>query len=89
MKCIYDVHIKKKCGFHLRTLPFFTLYLYCYTFIQSSSVVVIDDMTFIISSIIVPDFRDALLMSCVTMFSANNLKLSWKTETEMKKCRHH
>ena len=64
------------------------LYLYCYTFIQSSSVVVIDDMAFIINSVIVPDFRDALLMSCVTMFSINNLKLSWKTGTEMKKCHH-
>ena len=37
-------------------------------------------MAFIINSIIVPDLRDALLMSCViTLFSVNNLKLGWKT----------
>ena len=66
----------------------YTILILLYIYIQSSGVVVIDDMAFIINSVIVPDFRDALLMSCVTMFSVKNLKLSWKTGTEMKKCRH-
>ena len=82
-----DVHIKK--WFSLTSAPIsYTILLYRYTFIQFSSVLVIDDMAFIINSVVVPDFRDALLMSCITMFSVNNLKRSWKTGTEIKKCRH-
>ena len=85
------MHIRcpyKKVAFIDVRSHFFILYLYCYTFIQFSSVAVTDDVAFIFNIVIVPDFRDALFMSCVTVFSFKNLKLSWKTGTEMKKCHH-